>query len=292
MSSLVEINTMPVSMDSREIAALLEKDHGNVLRDMRIMLIGLYGDEYLDAHMPPNYAGGRNAYIQANADAIFRAIFEDDSELNHQQQQGVTWKRDARGYLTRISLDKSHTMTLVSGYDVKLRKRIVDRLQVLEETAALKAGAYSVGRHDTLTAAQQDELRGVLHDGAEQLPMAQRGTFLQKGWSKLKAHFKVPYREIPRREFTEALSIATRHVNEHAAPAALAAPHSDQLARALDSMHLMAESIADLASAVVHLSRGSPPRLEKGEGLNGGNRQPFGEAHAAATAQASVIQNP
>ncbi|MFT3815465.1 MAG: hypothetical protein QM740_19155 [Acidovorax sp.] len=291
MSDIVKTTTMPVSMDSKEIASLLEKEHSNVLRDTRVMLIGLYGDDYLSMHMPPNYAGGRNAFIQANADAIFRAVFEDDSVLNHQQRQGFTWKRDARGYLTKISLDKSHTMTLVSGYDVKLRKRIVDRLQVLEEAAAPKAIAYSVGQHDTLTVAQQDELRGVLHDGAERLPMAQRGAFLQKGWSKLKAHFKVSYREIPRREFTEALSIAARHVNEHATPAALPVPQADPLHRALDSMHLMAESMADLAAAVAHLSRGSPPQLEKGEGLNGGNRQPFGEAHAVATAKASVIQN-
>ena len=35
-----------------------------------------------------------------------------------------------------------------------------------------------------------------------------------KGWSKLKAHFGVPYRQIPASEFTEALSIIARHVSE------------------------------------------------------------------------------
>jgi hypothetical protein len=33
-------------------------------------------------------------------------------------------------------------------------------------------------------------------------------------WSKLKSHFKVPYREIPRSEFTEALSIVQRTAAE------------------------------------------------------------------------------
>lgn len=35
-----------------------------------------------------------------------------------------------------------------------------------------------------------------------------------KGWSKLKAHFGVPYRQIPASEFTEAISIVARHVAE------------------------------------------------------------------------------
>lgn len=35
-----------------------------------------------------------------------------------------------------------------------------------------------------------------------------------KGWSKLKAHFGVAYREIPRQEFSEAVSIIARHTAE------------------------------------------------------------------------------
>lgn len=103
--------------------------------------------------------------------------------------------------------------------------------------------------------------------------MKQRGAFLLKGWSKLKAHFKVPYREIPRSEFSEALSIASRHAAEPTV-VALPAPSNDAaLKQALDSMHLMAGSVADLAAAMVNLTnernmeaRGSPPqRSRKGE---------------------------
>lgn len=134
--------------------------------------------------------------------------------------------------------------------------------------------AFSVGSTDTLTKAEQDELRAIMSNGAEALPLKQRGAFLLKGWSKLKAHFKVSYREIPRSEFSEALSIATRHAAE---PAALALPapktEGTALQQALDTMHLMAGSVADMAAAVVNLTnertveaRGSPPRsLRKGE---------------------------
>eukprot|EP00456_Euglypha_rotunda_P010811 TRINITY_DN12779_c0_g1_i1.p2 TRINITY_DN12779_c0_g1~~TRINITY_DN12779_c0_g1_i1.p2 ORF type:complete len:194 (+),score=43.00 TRINITY_DN12779_c0_g1_i1:97-678(+) len=134
--------------------------------------------------------------------------------------------------------------------------------------------AYAVGNRDTLTKTEQDELRAVLTAGAEALPAEQRGAFLMKGWSKLKAHFKVAYREIPRDEFSEALSIATRHAAE-STPAALPAPVAKETAlqQALDSVHLMAGSVADLAAAMVNLTsertaraRESPPRRpRKGE---------------------------
>lgn len=288
MSDIVKINSVPVSMDSKEIAKLLEKDHGNVLRDMRLMLIGLYGDDYLAAHMPPNYAGGRNAYIQANADAIFRAVFKDDSELNH--PAGFTWKRDGRGYLTRIAFDKRHTITLISGYDAKVRLRIVDRLEELEnKMAAPKAIPYTTGRGDTLTGEEAEELRDMLTDGVERLPKATQGKAMKQGWSKLIAHFKVEtYRKIPRAEFREALSLIGRHLAglESKVPR-LHVPQPDSLHRALDSMNLMAESVANMAEAIVHLSRGSPPSLEKGEGLTAPTVSPSNEKRTAPTVQTS-----
>lgn len=131
-------NTLQM-MSSTVFMELLEKDHGNVLRDMRSMLIGLYGDDYLAHNLASEKGERRSEYIRANGDTIFRALFEDDSNWNHQQWQGFTWERDERGYLISISFDRSHSMTFASGYDVKLRKRIVDRLDALEKAAALPA---------------------------------------------------------------------------------------------------------------------------------------------------------
>lgn len=55
------------------------------------------------------------------------------------------------------------------------------------------------------------------------------------GWSKLKAHFGVPYREIPRAEFCEAVSLVARHVAEYQALAAptAAAPIGDAIKAAI-----------------------------------------------------------
>lgn len=52
----------------------------------------------------------------------------------------------------------------------------------------------------------------MLHDGVKKLPKAEQGNAMVIGWSKLKAHFNVGYRQIPAAEFHEALSILARHL--------------------------------------------------------------------------------
>jgi len=58
--------------------------------------------------------------------------------------QGVSLSTDARAYVVSANLDKSHTMTFVSGYDVRVRKRVVDRWLVLEAKVAAPAGKIRV----------------------------------------------------------------------------------------------------------------------------------------------------
>lgn len=99
----------PLTMSSRDIAELTEKRHGDVLRDIRVMLVDLYG---------------------APGDK-FEDLLMDDANLRH-QGISITCEKDARGYVSAIHLDKEHTITLVAGYDVRLRKRIVDRWMELE----------------------------------------------------------------------------------------------------------------------------------------------------------------
>lgn len=84
----------PPTMSSREIAELCEKEHKNVIRDIRVML-----------------------------DAL-----EDGSDLSHVQEI-----KDSRGYTLEFLLPKDLTMTLVAGYNVLLRHRIVKRLEELEK---------------------------------------------------------------------------------------------------------------------------------------------------------------
>lgn len=73
---------------------------------------------------------------------------------------------------------------------------------------------YTVQPSDTLNESQQFALRALLESNVKRLPHDKQAGAMVKGWSKLKAHFGVPYRQIPASEFTEAISIVARHVAE------------------------------------------------------------------------------
>lgn len=73
---------------------------------------------------------------------------------------------------------------------------------------------FSVNPDDILTGDQQETLRLMVKTLAERLPKPEQGPATIKVWSKLKAHFKVSYRQIPQVEFSEAVSIVTRTAAE------------------------------------------------------------------------------
>lgn len=99
-----------VTISSKDIAATTEKEHKHVLRDIRVMIVGLYGTD----------------------DQTFDDLIRDGANLDH---QGIQILIDNRDYVEEIILDREHAMTLVTGYDVKLRKRVVDKLSELEAGA-------------------------------------------------------------------------------------------------------------------------------------------------------------
>lgn len=72
---------------------------------------------------------------------------------------------------------------------------------------------------DKLMEYQQLALRAVLEANVKAVPKEKQGDFMMKGWSKLKSHFGVPYRQIPAERFGEALSLLMRHVTEFTTPA-------------------------------------------------------------------------
>ena len=82
--------------------------------------------------------------------------------------------------------------------------------------AIRKTGGYQFSKSpgDALTIEQADLIRNMLNTHCSKLPKERQGPFLKTGWSKLKSHFKVGYRQIPQEQITEALSIVTRHAAE------------------------------------------------------------------------------
>lgn len=166
-----------VTMSSREIASLTGKQHKDVIRDVRVMLIGLYGDEHLDAVVPEKYRNRHSEFIRENSDSIMKSLFGDGADRRHQDDRGFAWDRDSRGYVSEFRLDKEHSLTLVSGYNVKLRKRIIDRWMELErrnEPLALPQTLPEALRLAADLAEQNNHLQGVVNEQAPKVLALER----------------------------------------------------------------------------------------------------------------------
>ena len=90
------------TMSSLEIAELTGKEHKQVLRDIRNMANELY----------PNIQG---------------------TDLYLSDLQGFIVEKLDNGFTKQVLLDYSHTQTLITGYSITLRKKVIDRWQELEE---------------------------------------------------------------------------------------------------------------------------------------------------------------
>ncbi|GAO68648.1 phage antirepressor KilAC domain-containing protein [Comamonas sp. E6] len=99
LTSTMTAAAVPLTMSSREIAELTGKELGHVNRDIRAMLDSL----------------------------------QDDPELEHVRED-----QDGRGYTTAFQLGRELTYTLLAGYNVVLRRRVIARWQELEAQQAPK----------------------------------------------------------------------------------------------------------------------------------------------------------
>ena len=106
MNELMSANEVQ-TMSSREIAELTGKRHGDVIRDIRVMIEQL----------------------------------EDDANLRHEEFQQVT---DARGYTSEYLLTKNQTLLLMTGYSVPLRQKLINRWMELENRLHLIGKIESV----------------------------------------------------------------------------------------------------------------------------------------------------
>lgn len=102
---LADISNFENLMSSREIAELTEKRHDHVIRDIRRMF------KDLELEIPKK---------------------EDSSNLGNDHHSDFRAIYDYRNFVSEILLNFELTMTLISGYNVILRNRIIKRWQELE----------------------------------------------------------------------------------------------------------------------------------------------------------------
>lgn len=135
----------PLMMSTLEIVAVAEavgakKRHDNVLRDVRVMLLELHAPDFLAASLPEKTPG---RFLSANADRLFDEAFGDGPTLSRDSSTlrnvvGVDVKRDTRGFVAEVMLDREHAETLITGYSTKLRHGVIKCLHKLERALAAK----------------------------------------------------------------------------------------------------------------------------------------------------------
>lgn len=115
--------TAAKTMTSIEIAELTEKKHGHIIRDIKSMMTS----------------------INPNMDALdYKGVFVE--------------RREDNGQIKAIHLPKDLTITLVSGYNVVMRHRIVTRWQELEA----KKAPVELTRMDLIRLAMEAEQERLL----------------------------------------------------------------------------------------------------------------------------------
>lgn len=96
---VMPFNSKELTMSSREIAELTEKNHSHVIRDIKNMI-----------------------------DDLLR----DDPNLGHEIKQQVKFDIDNRGYIANVSMTKKYIECLLTGYSVVLRMKVINRVHQLE----------------------------------------------------------------------------------------------------------------------------------------------------------------
>ena len=120
MNELLQKSFNTPTMSSREIATLCDKEHRNVCRDIRA------------------YVG---AIVQMERGIDVRSMDWDGKEgvelFEHTPIGGVTMKYEVNPQNKQTYpvyyLDKNATLTIITGYSILFRKRIIDRWQELEQ---------------------------------------------------------------------------------------------------------------------------------------------------------------
>ena len=103
------LNKSQLTMSSREIAELTNKRHDHICRDIRAILVALLGGQDADYIRNPNLGYLTNQHVSCN-----------QYDFNNPN----AWE---------YHISRRYTEILITGYDIKRRTAVIDRLYELEE---------------------------------------------------------------------------------------------------------------------------------------------------------------
>lgn len=132
MSNLAVTN-QNVTMSSREIAKITGKRHDHVCRDIRTILVALIGGKDADYIRNPDLGYLTNHHVTCNQ--------YDDKSPN-------AWE---------YNITRRYTEILITGYDIKRRTAVIDRLYELESERRSAAPALPGAKELALMVIQAEE---------------------------------------------------------------------------------------------------------------------------------------
>lgn len=137
MKELINIEVQ--TMSSTEIAQLTGKQKKHVHQDIKDQLfIGLYG-------------------------------LKDGQDFDHVEIQGLTVVLDNRGYWKDVLLNREHSLTLITGYDVKSRHAINKRWLELESGQQKPKTALQLAREQVILLEKLDEANRTIDHQSHRL---------------------------------------------------------------------------------------------------------------------------
>ena len=108
-NSISGLHKSQLTMSSREIASLTNKRHDHICRDIRAILVALLGGQDADYIRNPNLGYLTNQHVSCN-----------QYDFNNPN----AWE---------YHISRRYTEILITGYDIKRRTAVIDRLYELEE---------------------------------------------------------------------------------------------------------------------------------------------------------------
>lgn len=207
-------NIQVASVSPETLPILAHQGARVVTTDLLAQLYGVNSKHIADNYRnnATRFESGKHVYkLEGEELREFKQALTRNNRVSEAAAKNLPVSRNARHLLLWTERGAARHAKML---DTDQAWEVFERLEDAYFRPQSATAPYAANPGDVLTKDQADQLRGLLKDACERLPAEDRARFMIQGWSKLKTHFGVTYRQIPQAELVEATSIVARHIAE------------------------------------------------------------------------------